>query len=240
MQGADYTKSTAAGRGGAAGRCFAGVRAALFDFDGTLADTLPKICETASRVLAEHGIAPEDQGDLRRLVGPPFPEAFSMVYGVSAGEAASITEDYRAIYNHIGADAWPFYKGICGMLERLRGAGLLLGVVSSKGQNLIERGLADNRAAGFFDVVAGNRPEAPESKAETLARVLGDLAEQGFATEDCVMVGDRRFDVEAALSCGIACVGVTWGATCDRSELEEAGAAAIVDSPDELAALLLG
>ena len=54
-------------------------RLVIFDFDGTLADTVPSIVSTARTVLLDHGLTEETMGDLTRLVGPPFPQAYSLV-----------------------------------------------------------------------------------------------------------------------------------------------------------------
>lgn len=51
-----------------------GRRLVVFDFDGTLSDTIEGIISTARTVLRKHGLTDEDMGDLRRIVGPPFPE----------------------------------------------------------------------------------------------------------------------------------------------------------------------
>jgi phosphoglycolate phosphatase len=73
-------------------------------------------------------------------------------------------------------------------------------------------------------------------KAELLAHLLRS---EGLARERCLMLGDRRFDVEAASLCGVASVGVLWGYG-SRAELERAGASWLAASPDELGAWLLG
>ena len=48
-----------------------------------------------------------------------------------------------------------------------------------------------------------------------------------------LMVGDRKYDVLGAAECGIACVGVEFGYAAP-GELAEAGAAAVVQTPEEL------
>ena len=95
----------------------AGRKLVIFDFDGTLADTVPSIVSTARAVLSRHGLTDEAMGDLKRLVGPPFPQAYEWVYGFSAEEAAQITAEYRALYGTIGAAAWPLFPGIREMLR---------------------------------------------------------------------------------------------------------------------------
>jgi len=87
-----------------------GRRLVIFDFDGTLADTLSGITDTARRVLLERGFDEEGLGDLSRLVGPPFPQAFRLVYGVSEAEAKAITARYREIYGAGGPKLWPAFR----------------------------------------------------------------------------------------------------------------------------------
>lgn len=211
-------------------------RVVIFDFDGTLADTVESIVAVARKVMVEHGYPEERLGDMRRLVGPPFPQAFSQVYGVSPEEAASITADYRARYRAIGAAAWPFYEGMADLLARLRAAGRRTAIASSKRAELLAQAISDNRAEPLFDVCCGKLSDEGDSKAQAIVRALDAL---GASPEDAVMVGDRHYDVEAALACGIPCVGVSYGGTCEEGELEGAGAVVVVDSVDELGRVLL-
>ena len=212
-------------------------RLVLFDFDGTLADTVPVITRTARRVLLEHGLTDETLGDLTRLVGPPFPQAYSLVYGFSAEEAAQITEEYRAIYRSLGAEAWPLFDGVRELLEALRAAGRLTAVASSKRMELVQVALADNGVTDLFDVRLGKASDAVSSKAGLIERALDEL---GVSPDEAVMVGDRHHDVEAAAEVGVPCVGVTYGGASLPGELERAGACAVVDTVDELARVLLG
>ncbi|MBQ6411739.1 MAG: HAD hydrolase-like protein, partial [Atopobiaceae bacterium] len=74
---------------------------------------------------------------------------------------------------------------------------------------------------------------------ETVSGKLEGEGQPPLALDDCVMVGDRFYDVEAAEAVGIPCIGVTWGGTCEREELETAGAAIIVDTPEQLVRAIL-
>ena len=101
----------------------------IFDFDGTLVDSMPGIIRTARSVMHEHGWTDEALGDMRRLVGPPFPAAFTEVYGASPEEAMRITEEYRAIYQNLGRDGWPLFDGMRELLWRHKRSGGTLCVV---------------------------------------------------------------------------------------------------------------
>ena len=208
-----------------------------FDFDGTLANTVPVIVRTARTVLARHGLTDDDMGDLTRLVGPPFPQAYSLVYGFSEDEAAQITAEYRAIYRTIGPEAWPLFDGVAGLLRRLRAAGRLTAVASSKQMPMVRTALADNKITDLFDLALGKSSDAEGDKIALIARTLREL---GVSADDAVMVGDRHHDVEAAAACGVPCVGVTYGGTGTVEELMGAGAWACADTVEELGRVLLG
>ncbi|SDR67138.1 HAD family hydrolase [Parafannyhessea umbonata] len=209
----------------------------VFDFDGTIADTLPSIVAVARHVLSAWGLPQERLADCPKLVGPPFPQAFSMVFGLSEADAREVTRRYREEYGALGPEAWPAFPGMGALLEGLRASGRLLAVASSKRTEILHRALSDEGLLGRFDVVRGKQSDAQQSKAETLSAVLEDL---GVAADDAVMVGDRHFDVDAALACGVPCVGVTYGGTAPLGELEEAGACTVAGSVEELGHVLLG
>lgn len=212
-------------------------RLVIFDFDGTIADTVDGILRTARPILLAHGIKEEGLGDMRRIVGPPFPQAFSMVYGFSPEEADQITAEYRSVYGEGGIELWPTYPGIPELLASLRASGRLLAVASSKRDVLVRRALSDEGIAEDFDVVMGKLDDKGDTKPATIRRCLEAL---DVPPSDAIMVGDRFYDVDAAREAGIPCVGVHYGRTCEREELERAGACAVAETVGELARVLLG
>lgn len=209
----------------------------LFDFDGTLADTFDGIVSTARRALLGHGIPEDELGDITRVVGPPFPHIFMELYGLSREDALDVTERYRAIYRTLGAESWPAFEGVPAMLEELHAAGRALGVVSSKRQEVLDHCAESNGLLPCFDALIGRAADGTETKADNILIAMERL---GFGRDECLFVGDRDVDVEAALEAGIPCVGVTYGGAGGFDELAGAGAAAIVDSVDELKVVLLG
>lgn len=209
----------------------------VLDFDGTLADSMPGIVRTATAVMHEHGWTDEALGDVRRIVGPPFPQAFTLVYGLSEEEAMQVTQEYRAVYQNLGRAGWPLFDGMEQLLRDLKAAGKLLGTASSKRQFLLDLGLETNGVLDLFDLPLAKQTDGADPKSAILGRVLDRL---GVAPADAVMVGDRRFDIEAGHANGVDSVGVLYGNTATRAELEEAGAEAIADTVDDLRRILLG
>lgn len=209
----------------------------LFDFDGTLANTKPAIIAVATRILSEFGVPTNEiNAKVNDIVGPPFPDAFSLVFGLSPLDANEVTRRYRSIYVNLGADAWPLFDGIPQLLCALHASGKRIAVASSKRQPLIERGVADGGITHVIDAVVGKIDGQIDTKEEAIGYALKQLGVDGSQT---VMVGDRSFDVIGATSFGIPCIGVLYGNTGSREELLEAGAITVVDTVSELGELLL-
>ena len=197
----------------------------IFDFDGTLADTMPGITQTAHKVFTEIGMTEEEMGDIRRIVGPPFPFAFEIVYGMNRAQAEAVTKRYREI------------RGVHTLLRDLKEAGKLVAIASSKQQPLVMRGVADNHLEDIFDACVGRIDEAESTKVQAIATVMNKLQ---VDPKDAVMVGDRMYDIDAARPNDIPCVGVLYGKTTVKQELIDHEAAAVVDSVQELHRVLLG
>lgn len=212
-------------------------RTIIFDFDGTIADTKAGIISTATTVLRGWGVPEEDLMRVGDIIGPPFPQAFMQVFGLSFEDATEVTRRYRDIYNYLGIKGWPAFPGIAQLLRELKAAGKVLAVASSKRSYLVRQGLEDNGIYDLFACLHARGADDDSTKTDAIRAALDELK---APLDDAVMVGDRFHDVEAALACGIPCVGVLYGNTADRAELEGAGAAAIAQTVDELGALLLG
>lgn len=208
----------------------------LFDFDGTLADTRSGIVAVAREVLSDWGLTPEEIGDAGRIVGPPFPGAFSEVYGMSAADAAEVCRRYRKAYAELGPETHPLFPGIAHMLSVLVGSGRRLAVTTSKREPTALAMLADDGVLDLFEVVVGQTDPARADKASLVADTLSAL---GTTSGDAVMVGDRFYDVDGARANGVPCVGALFG-TATRAELADAGAVAIVESADDLLTVLQG
>ena len=208
----------------------------IFDFDGTLADTTEGILACARVVLREFGMSDEEMGDLRRLIGPPFPQGYCQIYGMSLDDAWRATRRYREIYDTKGVEACPLYDGMRDLLQTLRQDGRRLAIATSKMQYQVEKMLGLQGVRDLFEVVVGQADMEHSDKPWLIGRVLELM---GCGPTDAVMVGDRRYDVEGALVRGVPCVGVVHN-TAPRAELETAGAVAVAEGTDELLAILRG
>ena len=209
----------------------------LFDFDGTLADTKPCIVRTATQVLREWGLTDEEIGDAGRLVGPPFPLAYSLVYGLSEEDAAEVTRRYREIYAGLGPERNPLFDGVRELLTELKARGKRLAIVSSKMERFVRMALQQTGIEDLFEEVVTQTGVKDPGKAGLIAEALRRLDAE---PEDAVMLGDRHYDIEGAVATGVDSIGVYLGDTAPAGELENAGATAIAMSVSQMGRYLLG
>jgi phosphoglycolate phosphatase len=213
-------------------------RAALFDLDGTLLDSLHDIGAAMNHALTTQGLPVHPLSDYRHFVGEGVQVLVSRAV---APEHAHLREPvlatYRAFYAEHMMDHTRPFPGVREVLERLVGEGVKLAVLSNKPdastRRLVEALLPDMP----FGAIYGERAGVPRKPDPTSA--LGIAAELGVEPGDCAFVGDTAVDMDTARAAGMYGVGVTWGFR-DVEELQTHGARVLARTADELLQALLG
>ena len=206
----------------------------LFDFDGTLYDTVEGIAKSAQYALEKFGITAGLE-ELRCFAGPPLVDIFMEKFALSHEQAWEARGLFQERYLPIGVYESRPFPGMTDFLAALREAGLVLAVATSKPQALCELLLERAGMREYFSVVRGSRMDGNNNaKSEIVERVIADL---GARRSDCVLIGDTKYDVAGAHEAGIACIGVRFGFAAP-GELEAAGADAIADDLVQLQNML--
>lgn len=204
----------------------------LFDFDGTLADTIPLIVASYHHAISSIGEL-ADEVEVRSWIGRPLQPVLEERY---PGRGAELTDTYRA-WNLANHDALiRTVDGVPSLLGDLHAAGVRTGVVSSKKADTVRLGLRAVGLAEAIDVIAGQ--EATSLHKPHPAPLLFAAATLGVSPGDCAYVGDATVDVEAARGAGMGAVAVTWGAG-ERPALQAASPDVLVDDVAALREALL-
>ena len=206
----------------------------LFDLDGTLTDSGEGIINCAILALEHYGLPIPSREEMRVFVGPPLTESF-IRHGVPADKAEEAVAIYRSRYIPIGKYENTPYPGIRELLETLHEMGYKLYVATSKPEGMSIDILKHFDLDRYFTRICGASMDSSRNAKEAVIEYLMDTTGE---RENMVMVGDTKFDVLGAKHHGIPCIGVSWGYGTVE-DMENAGAAAIVHTPDELLKLLL-
>ena len=129
-------------------------RYVLFDFDGTVFDTLEGITKSVRFAINKVGMdAP--LSELKCFAGPPLFEMFEERFGFTPEEANQAVRDFRERYVPIGVYESRVFQGVKELLRELRAAGIVTGIATSKPQHLAEELLGREKMIGLFDVISG-------------------------------------------------------------------------------------
>ncbi|SHG09963.1 phosphoglycolate phosphatase [Kaistia soli DSM 19436] len=182
---------------------------ALFDLDGTLTDPYPGISGSILYAIDKLGRPPVDEITLRAAIGPPLEASFAAMLGGDPLLAKEALAHYRDRYAPIGLYENKVFDGIPEMLANLKNVGVQLFVASSKPRLFCERIIEHFGLGSFFVRVHGSEMDGTRSnKADLITHVLESEA---IDRSRCVMIGDRRHDIDGARKNGIKVIAVGWG-----------------------------
>lgn len=218
---------------------------AFFDLDGTLTQSEFGIINSLLYAMEKMGIEVEDRESVKKFIGPPLVLAFKEFCDLSEEDAKQAAVYYRECYNAGEMFNAPLYDGIEKVLKTLTEQGVTLYVVTSKPKVFAEKIVDHFDILKYFKKVVG--PELKDisySKEELVKMAMQDIADaaDGVITDEirknCVMIGDRLFDIEGAEKNSIASIGVLYGYG-NRKELEEAGATYIAEDTKQVGDIVL-
>lgn len=210
------------------------IRNILFDFDGTLYDTVEGIEKSAQYALQKLGISAQLE-ELKCFAGPPLVDIFMEKFGFSHEKAWEARGLFQERYIPIGVYESRPFPGMKDFLSALKDRGLTLAVATSKPLELAEQLLRSAGMRELFTVVRGSTLGGNNNSKQAVVESV--IAELGAKKEDCVLIGDTKYDVAGAHAAGIACIGVRYGYAAPL-ELETAGADAIADDLAQLEKML--
>lgn len=215
------------------------MRAAIFDLDGTLADTSADLLAAANAALAEGGVGAVLRCEVDRAAalrgGRPM---LRLGLERARGEVdeALVEALYPRLLAHYadGLDRETrLYDGVEAALGALEAAGWRLGVCTNKPQRLADALLARLGLAGRFRAVLG-ADALPVRKPDPL-HLTETILRAGGVRDRAVLVGDTAIDREAARAAAVPCILVAFGPEGKAvAELEPEGVLAHFDALVEL------
>jgi phosphoglycolate phosphatase len=212
------------------------IRAAIFDLDGTLVESLPGIAEALNQALASVGHAGHPEATVRGFIGNG-----SLVLarrGLPAGSPEALVEAVEAAflerYAETCRDGTTPFPGIDELVGALVSRGLPLAVFSNKPHGFTAKIVAHLFPSNPFQAALGHRDGAPHKPDPAGALVMA--SDMGIPPAEIAFVGDSTIDFDTARNAGMAPILVDWG--YHTHEALAATGAPIVSSPADLLPLL--
>ncbi|KAB0663676.1 HAD-IIIA family hydrolase [Oryzomonas japonica] len=186
------------------------VRAALFDLDGTLVDSLGDITDAVNHMLASFGRPSLAAPSVRQLVGKGARDLVRRALGTGSQDDITRALDLFVAYNsnHI-ADKSALYPGAWEALHQLAESGIRMAVISNKNEALCRLVMEALGIVRQFEIICGGDTFS-EMKPSPLP-LLRVVERLGVAPHEAVMIGDSINDVQAGQRAGVTTIGCAWG-----------------------------
>lgn len=207
------------------------IKAALFDLDGTLTNTLNDIANAMNRSLRLHGLQEFSVNDYRYLVGDGIRKLAERACRGQTELEDSVREEYQAYYREHAQEQTTPYDGVNDMLTALRQQGIRLAVLSNKPHADTCAVVARYFPEIGFEAVRGQIEGTPVKPDPAGALAIAE--EMGMKPDEFIYLGDTATDMQCAVNAGMRPIGVLWGFRT-AEELLESGAQALIEHPSQL------
>ncbi len=210
-------------------------RCCIFDLDGTLLDTLNSLTYSVNQTLKHFDFPEVDQDHIRQFVGDGYKVLVERALKYSGDTELTHYEDglaaYREEFGKYSMYQVKPYDGITELLGGLKERGMKLAVLSNKPHAKTVENIETVFGKGYFDYIAGERPEIPKKPDSAGIRLIEEAL--AVKPEECLYFGDTDTDMKTGTGAGLTTVGVTWGFR-GREELESYNPQYVIDHPREV------
>jgi pyrophosphatase PpaX len=180
----------------------------LFDFDGTLVDSIQLIIESYHHTMRVHGLEPRPDAFWIAGLGTPLRIQFRRFTDDEAELQCLIAtyRDWNLSHHDARVRAYP---GALEAVRSLKARGTRLGIVTSKNLHALQRGLDLCGFDGLFDVVVTS--DDPVESKPSPEPVLAALTQLGASPDQALLVGDSPHDIASGREAGVTTAACLWG-----------------------------
>ncbi|WP_298481506.1 HAD family hydrolase [uncultured Ruminococcus sp.] len=210
---------------------------AILDLDGTLVNSIEDLANAVNHTLTEMHYPTHPLEAFYHFVGNGVKKLCerALPAGAPAEEAEQLLSRFYAYYEQHCLDCTRPYDGMIPALDSLKAGGMQLAVATNKPHKFAETIVKHFFGTECFDQILGSNDTRPRKPSPEI--LLEIMSACGAAPEETIMIGDSDVDILTARNAGMDSIGCTWGFR-GKTELEQAGAVYLADSPSDLTEIL--
>ena len=189
----------------------------LFDFDGTIADTLPAAFDAFKYVFKKYDGKDVTDEDIIGLFGPIEDELLRKNLN-QKNKLEQAIEDYYDRYEKGHDREFEGLEKIQQMLDQLKEMDLNLGIVTGKSRRSLTFSLEALGIYDYFDVtIAGDDVRNPKPDKEGIEKCMKLLHNK---PSEVLFIGDSESDIAAGASAGVQTAAAQWFSTVQTTEFQ--------------------
>jgi phosphoglycolate phosphatase len=206
-------------------------KAIVFDWDGTLMDSISKIVETMQSSAKHLGLPVPDYDQAKDVIGISLLPALKQLFNIQDEKAAiDLFHIYKKHFKNHTQISSPLFNGAIELLEKLKQQGYILAVATGKGRQGLEHNWHHSNTKHFFSASRTADDAQSKPSPDMLHQILSEL---NLSAHQVLMVGDTTYDMAMAESINMDRIGVSFGVH-SADTLQKHKPLAIIDALDEL------
>ena len=209
------------------------IKLAVFDFDGTIADTRKTIVIAKQQAMKQLGLEVKDEETCASTIGLSAKAGFKKTYpDISEELLNECVILYRKLFDEVKSTMPPeIFPGVLETLDWLKEQGIKLTIATSRNTASLKEFVAALNLSKYFSyMLGGDDTKLLKPNPEPVMKTQKDLF---FSPEQTLVIGDMPVDIAMGKGADAYTCGVTYG-NATREQLREAGADFIVDKMQEL------
>ena len=186
-------------------------RLLIFDWDGTLVDSIDRIVEAMHQAARVCDLSQLSDTVIKGIIGLGLPEAIALLYPELREPRliANFRKAYSDHYLALEAEPSALFPGVAQALESFREQGYILAVATGKSRRGLDSVLAGRGWLNYFDITRCADETASKPDPKMLYEILAHCR---MLPNEALMIGDSSFDLQMAQRAGVRSVAVGHGA----------------------------
>ncbi len=181
----------------------------IFDWDGTLMDSIDKIVSCMSIAAQLNDIEIPSAEAVKNIIGLSLPTAVSQLFPENERLHCELIKAYQSQYKIHDTTETPLFEGVENVLKQLKMNGYQLAVATGKSRNGLTRLLNLTQLTDYFVITKTADDAESKPSADMLEQIL---AETNVVAKDAIMIGDTYLDMKMAHNINMDAIGVSFGA----------------------------
>jgi phosphoglycolate phosphatase len=206
-------------------------KAIVFDWDGTLMDSISKIVETMQSSATQLGLPIPNYDQAKDVIGISLLPALKQLFNIHDEKTAmELFYTYKERFKDHAQISSPLFSGAIELLEKLKQRGYILAVATGKGRQGLDHNWQHSNTKHFFSASKTADDAQSKPSPDMLQQILSEL---NLSVDQVLMVGDTTYDMAMAEAINMDRIGVSFGVHSSDT-LQKHNPLTVIDGLDEL------
>jgi HAD superfamily hydrolase (TIGR01509 family) len=186
------------------------IKCVIFDFDGTLVDSMKMIYEALNDALGKRGLPTIELDLLGRMAGRPLNDIISVKVHVPESVLKAIERDVFGTYTRYCRTSCQLFPNVENVLKNLKSKQLKLGLLTTTPREPLEVAVKKFALADYFEIILAKEDVKNKPDPDGIERIVRTFV---ISKNECLYVGDSPTDILTGKAAGVGTVAIPTGVT---------------------------